>query len=228
MKWGYQVDFQDISSSLKHMNGSHKWNYESEIINYEKLVKGFWGQTCLRLTWEKENFISNSSNINMRSTLTSLPSLRTKTRSLSITVGIRWAMVQTVQSLNSVRMIFWIRLSVAVSTEAVASSSTSMRACFSNARPNATSWRCPTLQLSPFSKTARQREISSILCLQEERRNKRFGNPKNITLDEQAKKRIYVHKRNKPGVSSFCTVSRTTSPSWHLLSAWEKDDEKLQ
>uniref|UniRef100_A0A0A9EBS6 Uncharacterized protein n=1 Tax=Arundo donax TaxID=35708 RepID=A0A0A9EBS6_ARUDO len=35
-----------------------------------------------------------------------LPSLRTRTRSLSITVGIRCAMVQTVQSLNSLRMIF--------------------------------------------------------------------------------------------------------------------------
>lgn len=82
------------------------------------------------------------------------PSLSTRTRSLSMTVGIRCAMVQTVQSLNSLRIIFWIRLSVAVSTDAVASSSTSILDCCSRARPRATSCRCPTLQLSPFSRTA--------------------------------------------------------------------------
>lgn len=82
------------------------------------------------------------------------PSLSTRTRSLSMTVGMRCAMVHTVQSLNSVRIIFWIRLSVAVSTEAVASSSTSIFDCFSSARPRETSCRCPTLQLSPFSRTA--------------------------------------------------------------------------
>lgn len=53
-------------------------------------------------------------------------------------------------------MIFWTRLSVAVSTEAVASSSTNIRACFSNARPKETSCLCPTLQLSPFSDTENQ------------------------------------------------------------------------
>ena len=83
-----------------------------------------------------------------------VPSLSTKTRSLSITVGIRCAIVQTVQFLNSVRMIFCMRLSVAVSTDAVASSSTSILACLSKARPRETSCRCPTLQLSPLSKTA--------------------------------------------------------------------------
>lgn len=83
------------------------------------------------------------------------PSLRTRTRSLSITVGIRCAMVQTVQSLNSVLIIFWMRLSVAESTEAVASSSTKILACLSKARPRDTSCRWPTLQFSPFSKTAR-------------------------------------------------------------------------
>lgn len=82
------------------------------------------------------------------------PSLSTRTRSLSITVGIRCAMVHTVQSLNSFRITFWIRLSVAVSTDAVASSSTSILDCLSRARPRATSCRCPTLQLSPFSNTA--------------------------------------------------------------------------
>ena len=82
------------------------------------------------------------------------PSLSTRTRSLSMTVGIRCAMVQTVHSLNSLRIIFCIRLSVAVSTDAVASSSTSILDCCSRARPRATSCRCPTLQLSPFSRTA--------------------------------------------------------------------------
>lgn len=84
-----------------------------------------------------------------------VPSLRTRTRSLSITVGIRCAMVQTVQSLNSVLIIFWMRLSVAESTDAVASSSTKILACLSKARPRDTSCRWPTLQFSPFSKTAR-------------------------------------------------------------------------
>lgn len=64
-------------------------------------------------------------------------------------------MVQTVQSLNSVLIIFWMRLSVAESTEAVASSSTKILACLSKARPRDTSCRWPTLQFSPFSRTAR-------------------------------------------------------------------------
>ena len=67
--------------------------------------------------------------------------------------------MQTVQLLNSVRMIFWIRLSVAVSTDAVASSSTRIFACFSNALPREINCLCPTLQLSPFSRTTHQRKI---------------------------------------------------------------------
>lgn len=89
-----------------------------------------------------------------------VPSLRTRTMSLSITVGIRCAIVQTVQSTNSVLRIFWMRLSVAESTEAVASSSTRILACLSNARPSDTSCLCPTLQLSPFSNTAVTVEIN--------------------------------------------------------------------
>lgn len=46
-----------------------------------------------------------------------------------------------------------MRLSVAVSTDAVASSSTKIFAFFSKARPRANSWCWPTLQFSPFSKT---------------------------------------------------------------------------
>ena len=44
----------------------------------------------------------------------------------SITVGILWATVITVQLLNSVYTVFWIIESVALSIDAVASSSTSI------------------------------------------------------------------------------------------------------
>ncbi len=81
------------------------------------------------------------------------PSLRTSTLSLSMTVGIRCAIVRTVQELNSVRNVRWIRLSVALSTDAVASSRTRIRVCFNKARPRHTSCRCPALQFSPFSPT---------------------------------------------------------------------------
>lgn len=60
----------------------------------------------------------------------------------------------TVQLENSARKVSWITLSVAVSTEAVASSSTSILVFFSKARPKQTSCLCPTLQFSPFSSTA--------------------------------------------------------------------------
>ena len=64
-------------------------------------------------------------------------------------VLMRWAMVRTVQCLNSRRMVFWIRESVAASTLAVASSATSTRGWRSNARPTHSSWRWPTLKFSP-------------------------------------------------------------------------------
>lgn len=93
----------------------------------------------------------------------SIPSLRTRTRSLSITVCILWAMVTTVQSLNSWRMIFWRTPSVAESTEAVASSRTRMLLLFNKALPRQKSCLCPTLQFSPYSTTARSRCQHTVL-----------------------------------------------------------------
>ena len=83
-----------------------------------------------------------------------VPSWRAKTMSLSITVGIRWATVTTVQFENPWRIIRCRMASVVLSIEAVASSRTRIRLCFNNARPKQKSWRCPTLQLSPSSVTA--------------------------------------------------------------------------
>lgn len=83
-----------------------------------------------------------------------VPSLRTKTISLSMTVGILCATVMTVQSLVSSLIVFWIKLSVAVSMDAVASSRTKIRLLFSNNLARQTSCRCPRLQFSPFSATA--------------------------------------------------------------------------
>ena len=54
------------------------------------------------------------------------PSLIARTTVQSITVGILWATVITVQSANSVWMVFWRIMSVALSIDAVASSSTNI------------------------------------------------------------------------------------------------------
>lgn len=84
-----------------------------------------------------------------------LPASNTRTRSLSMTVGIRCATLMTVHSVNSSRMIFWIAASVWESTEAVASSMKRIRLRFSMTRPKHRSCFCPTLQFSPMSATAR-------------------------------------------------------------------------
>ena len=63
------------------------------------------------------------------------PSLIASTIVQSITVGILWATVITVQSAKSVLMVLWRMESVALSMDAVASSSTSIRHLFSRARP---------------------------------------------------------------------------------------------
>jgi len=89
-----------------------------------------------------------------------LPSLRTKTKSLSITVWIRWAIVTTVWLLNSWQMISCITPSVAESTEAVASSSTNMLLFFNKALPRQNNCLCPALQLSPFSTTEKAFQFS--------------------------------------------------------------------
>ena len=82
-----------------------------------------------------------------------LPSPRTRTRPLSMTVGIRCATVSTVHLLVSALIVFWIKSSVAVSTEAVASSSTKILLFCNNALARHTSCLCPTLQFSPSSAT---------------------------------------------------------------------------
>ncbi len=87
-----------------------------------------------------------------------IPSLSTNTRSPSIIVGIRWAIVITVQSLNSVRSVRWMILSVMLSTDAVASSRMRIRVRFNKARLRQTSWRCPALQFSPFSPTTKTQQ----------------------------------------------------------------------
>lgn len=84
-----------------------------------------------------------------------LPSLRTTMRSLSMTVWILWAMVRTVQLLNSWRIVTCMIPSVAESTEAVASSRTRTLLLFNRALPRQNSCLWPTLQFSPFSTTAR-------------------------------------------------------------------------
>jgi len=142
------------------------------------------------------------------------PSLSTSTRSLSITVGIRCAIVQTVQSLNSLLIIFCIRLSVAVSTDAVASSSTSIFDCFSRARPKETSCRCPTLQLSPFSSPAEFKKkkkkknlhIATCDCKQP------FLSHSYGVWKEKIQRHIPVVEV-LPGISSFRPFSRMISPS---------------
>lgn len=83
-----------------------------------------------------------------------LPSLRTNTKSLSITVWILWAIVKMVRSLNSWLIILCNIASVAESTEAVASSRTRMQLFLSKALPRQNNCLCPTLQFSPFSTTA--------------------------------------------------------------------------
>lgn len=85
-----------------------------------------------------------------------LPSLKTRMRSLSITVWILCAIVSTVQSLNSSRIVSWIIASVEESTEAVASSRMRTLLRFSRTLPRQNNCLCPTLQFSPFSTTADQ------------------------------------------------------------------------
>jgi len=82
------------------------------------------------------------------------PLLKSKTMSLSRTEVIRCAMVITVQSEKCCLKVCWIRLSVDVSTEAVASSRTNTLLFFSSTRPRHTSCLWPILQFSPFSITA--------------------------------------------------------------------------
>ena len=62
-----------------------------------------------------------------------------------------WAIVMTVHSLNSFRIVAWIRSSVSKSTAAVASSKMSTLVLRSKARAKQINCRCPTLKFSPPS-----------------------------------------------------------------------------
>mmetsp|Transcript_78961 Transcript_78961/g.131824 ORF Transcript_78961/g.131824 Transcript_78961/m.131824 type:complete len:327 (-) Transcript_78961:3356-4336(-) len=77
----------------------------------------------------------------------------TSTRSQSIMVCSRWAMVMTVQSWKFSRMTFWMSLSVVTSTEAVASSMKSSLDLRSTARARQISCAWPTDRLLPPSST---------------------------------------------------------------------------
>jgi hypothetical protein len=76
------------------------------------------------------------------------------TLSESIIVFNLWAMVKTVQSLNSVLMVLWIKSSVSKSTAAVASSKTSTFVFLNNALLRQINCLCPTDRFSPPSVTS--------------------------------------------------------------------------
>lgn len=82
--------------------------------------------------------------------------------SLSRTEVMRCAMVMTVQLEKWCLSVCWMRLSVVVSTEAVASSSTSTLLFLSITRPRQTSCLCPMLQFSPFSVTAKRLIVNKV------------------------------------------------------------------
>ena len=84
-----------------------------------------------------------------------IPASITMTLSESMTVGIRWAMLTTVDSLNSSLIMACITTSVCVSTDAVASSKNNILLCFKRARPKHNNCLCPTLQLPPASVTVK-------------------------------------------------------------------------
>ena len=84
----------------------------------------------------------------------------------SMTVGILCATVTTVQSSNSVLIIFWRLASVVLSTEAVASSRISIFLLLSNARPKQHNCRCPMLQFEPSCRTVIKAKKTLLYILQ--------------------------------------------------------------
>ena len=90
-------------------------------------------------------------------------------------MGIRCATVITVESLNSVLIVFWRIASVALSIDAVASSRTKIRHLLRSARPKQKSCLWPMLQFEPSSTTI-QRSPS-----QRTRQSHMPWYPKNIT-----------------------------------------------
>ena len=73
----------------------------------------------------------------------------------------RCAMVMTVQSLNSFRMVFWMSASVSISTAAVASSRTRIFDRRSRALARQTNCRCPTLAMHREQQTYIKRMVKT-------------------------------------------------------------------
>lgn len=90
-----------------------------------------------------------------------IPLSNNATISLSSMDVILWAIVITVESVKCCLSVCWIILSVAVSTDAVASSRTRTLLFFSSTLPRQTNCLWPTLQFSPFSDTVNERSETS-------------------------------------------------------------------
>ena len=93
---------------------------------------------------------------------TTVPSLKTAIKSESKIVFSRWAIVMTVQSLNSERIVFWIRSSVSISIAAVASSKIRIFVFRSKALDKQISCRWPTEKLEPDSVTSWSKPFSRL------------------------------------------------------------------
>lgn len=113
--------------------------------NFVKNPSGFWSKRC---AW------SNS---------TASPPSTTSTRSLSMTVCKRCAIVSTVHSANFSRIVFWRNLSVVLSTFAVASSKINILFLRKMARAKQTRPRCPTLKFDALSCTLQSKPFGSAL-----------------------------------------------------------------
>ena len=140
--------------------------------------------------------------------------------SLSRTEVILCAIVMTVVSKNCCLSVFWIKLSVAVSTEAVASSRTRTLLRFRITLPRQTSWRWPTLQFSPFSNTAIQvkkisEELPNVKGELHDSMWKVRGERKLVALNCMTQCNDI-----RPGESSFSSFFLTSSPSWQQFKAW--------
>lgn len=130
-----------------------------------------------------------------------LPSLMARTLVQSITVGILWATVITVQSENSVLMVFCKIKSVALSIDAVASSSTSIRLLLKRERPKQNNCRCPMLQFAPASTTGWQFY------------HKPFVNQTRLDYCGVVSTKL----KSVPEESNPSSFSSTTSLNWHFL-----------
>ena len=135
----------------------------------------------------------------MKNESVSQPWLRSRTISLSRTEVILCAMVITVESEKCCLRVCWIKLSVAVSTDAVASSRTKTLLFLSSTLPRQTNCLWPILTiLSNYSI--------------------------NFNVSNKFDIRFIIHLfsrrfQDKPLESSFPSFFLTSSPSWHLSKA---------